>query len=108
MRKIEIIIRTTSNNPVATDEKVVAELIAPENSVEIERNILNFPGLQIHLEYRRVFKNGQEIRLSRYEYGVLSFMAQHPGQLLTKEQIFAVKDPAERQRLIAENIELFK
>ena len=88
MRKIEIIIRTTSNNPVATVEKVVAELIAPENSVEIERNILNFPGLQIHLEYRRVFKNGQEIRLSRYEYGVLSFMAQHPGQLLTKEQIF--------------------
>ena len=67
MRKIEIIIRTISNNPVATDEKVVAELIAPENSVEIERNILNFPGLQIHLEYRRVFKNGQEIYLSRYE-----------------------------------------
>lgn len=27
---------------------------------------------------------------------------------ITKEQIFAVKDPAERQRLIAENIELFK
>lgn len=27
---------------------------------------------------------------------------------ITKDQIFAVKDPAERQRLIAENIELFK
>lgn len=27
---------------------------------------------------------------------------------ITKEQIFAVKDPAERQRLIAENIDLFK
>lgn len=26
--------------------------------------------------------------MSRYEYGVLSFMAQHPGQLFTKEQIF--------------------
>lgn len=27
---------------------------------------------------------------------------------ITKEQIFAVKDPSERQRLIAENIDLFK
>lgn len=27
---------------------------------------------------------------------------------ITKEQIFAVKDPAERQKLIAENIDLFK
>ena len=26
--------------------------------------------------------------MSRYEYGVLSLMAQHPGQLFTKEQIF--------------------
>ena len=26
--------------------------------------------------------------MSRYEYGVLSLMARHPGQLFTKEQIF--------------------
>lgn len=26
--------------------------------------------------------------MSRYEYGVLSLMAQHPGQLFTKEHIF--------------------
>ena len=25
--------------------------------------------------------------MSRYEYGVLSLMAQHPGKLFTKEQI---------------------
>ena len=35
-----------------------------------------------------VFKNGQEVYMSRYEYGVLSLMARHPGQLFTKEQIF--------------------
>lgn len=49
---------------------------------------LSYPGLEINLEQRRVFKNGQEVCMSRYEYGVLSFMAQHPGQLFTKEQIF--------------------
>lgn len=36
----------------------------------------------------RGFKNGQEVYMSRYEYGVLSLMARHPGQLFTKEQIF--------------------
>lgn len=49
---------------------------------------LSYPGLEINLEQRRVFKNGQEVCMSRYEYGVLSLMAQHPGQLFTKEQIF--------------------
>ena len=49
---------------------------------------LNYPGLEINLEHRRVFKNGQEVYMSRYEYGVLSLMARHPGQLFTKEQIF--------------------
>ncbi len=28
------------------------------------------------------------VNMSRYEYGVLSLMARHPGQLFTKEQIF--------------------
>lgn len=42
----------------------------------------------IHGDNRRVFKNGQEVYMSRYEYGVLSLMARHPGQLFTKEQIF--------------------
>lgn len=90
MRKIEIIIRTTSNNSSSVEEKVVAELIDPENSMEIEQNILIYPGLEINLEHRRVFKNGQEVYMSRYEYGVLSLMAQHPGQLFTKKQIFEV------------------
>ena len=31
---------------------------------------------------------GMEVYMSRYEYGVLSLMAQHPGKLFTKEQIF--------------------
>lgn len=88
MKKVEIIIRTINEHTPPT-EKIVAELTASDNKIEIEQNVLSYPGLEIHLEHRRVFKNGQEIHLSRYEYGILSFMAQHPGQLFTKEQIFA-------------------
>ena len=88
MKKIEIIVRTTEDGK-QQHEKIVAELFDPDNRLELEQNILSFPELEIHLEHHRVFKNGKEIHLSRYEYGVLSFMAQHPGQLFTKEQIFA-------------------
>lgn len=88
MKRVEIIIRTINGDTPPT-EKIVAELTASGNKIEVEQNVLSYPGLEIHLEHRRVFKNGQEIHLSRYEYGVLSFMAQHPGQLFTKEQIFA-------------------
>ena len=87
MKRGEIIIRTTNENTPPT-EKIVAELIDSDNKIEIEQNVLSYPGLEIQLEHRRVFRNGQEIHLSRYEYGILSFMAQHPGQLFTKEQIF--------------------
>ena len=87
MKRVEIIIRTINENTPPA-EKIVAELIDSDNKIEIEQNVLSFPCLEIHLEHRRVFKNGQEIHLSRYEYGILSFMAHHPGQLFTKEQIF--------------------
>ena len=49
---------------------------------------LKSPGLEINLEHHRIFKYGTEVYMSRYEYGVLSLMAQHPGKLFTKEQIF--------------------
>lgn len=87
MEKIELILRTTSSSNEIV-ETVVIELANSNGNWEIEQNILSFPGLEIHLKHRSVFKNGKEIHLTRYEYGVLSFMALHPGQSLTKEQIF--------------------
>lgn len=50
--------------------------------------MLCYPGLEIDLTHRRVIKNGSEVYMSRYEYGVLSLLARHPGKLFTKEQIF--------------------
>ena len=52
-------------------------------------SVLYYPRLEIRLNQRRVLKDGKEVHLSRYEYGVLSFMAQHPGTLFTKEEICA-------------------
>ena len=44
--------------------------------------------MEIRLHQRRVLRNGKDVKLSRYEYGVLVFLAQRPGWLCSKEQIF--------------------
>ena len=80
MKKIEVIVRTTEDN-FPPQEKVILKFT--EQTVPPAENnaVLSYPGLEIHLEHHRVFKDGQEVYMSRYEYGVLSLMAQHPGKL---------------------------
>ena len=87
MKKVEVIVRTTEDN-FPPQEKVVLKFTEQTVSSAENDAVLSYPGLEIHLEHHRVFKNGQEVNMSRYEYGVLGLMARHPGQLFTKEQIF--------------------
>ena len=84
MEKIEIVVRFTKDNG-KSHEQTIFEW--SEKSY-VDQKILYFPGLEIHLASHLVFKNGSEIYMSRYEYGVLSLLARHPGKLFTKEQIF--------------------
>ena len=84
MERIEVIVRITKDHCSPQEQK----LFEWDEREQEPAGTLSYPGLEINLEQRRVFKNGQEVCMSRYEYGVLSFMAQHPGQLFTKEQIF--------------------
>lgn len=86
MKKIEVIVRTTEDN-LPPCETVLLKFVE-NGTASTEPRVLSYPGLEIHLEHHRVFKNGAEVYMSRYEYGVLSLMAQHPGRLFTKEQIF--------------------
>ena len=88
MKKIEIVARIFCDG-VNTGEKTLLEW-TDEEKADSKRvcSVLYYPGLEIRLSQRRVLKDGKEIHLSRYEYGVLSFMAQHPGTLFTKEEIF--------------------
>lgn len=84
MKKIEVIIRSIRDDGERYEKTVFewTEKSRPEQSV------LQYLDLEIQLDHCRVIKNGSEIHLSRYEYGVLSFLARHPGKLFTKEQIF--------------------
>lgn len=89
MKKIEIVARIFCDG-VNTGEKTLMEWTDGEGKTDSKLvcSVLYYPGLEIRLSQRRVLKDGKEVHLSRYEYGVLSFMAQHPGTLFTKEEIF--------------------
>lgn len=51
-------------------------------------DILTFPDLEIHLQEQRVIQNGTNIPLSHYEFQTLAYLAQHPGWVLSKEQVY--------------------
>lgn len=49
---------------------------------------LSFVDIQILRKSRKVEIKGIEVRFSRFEFDVLLFLAKHPRQVFTKEQIF--------------------
>jgi DNA-binding response OmpR family regulator len=48
---------------------------------------LRFDGLQIDSAGRRVLLNGRELELTQREFELLLFLARHPGQAFTREQL---------------------
>lgn len=51
-------------------------------------NILTFSQLEIHLQKQMIFQNGRFISLSNLEFQTLSYLALHPGWVISKEQIY--------------------
>lgn len=58
-----------------TGEKTLLEWTDEEEKADSKLvcSVLYYPGLEIRLSQRRVLKDGKEIHLSRYEYGVFKF-----------------------------------
>ena len=54
----------------------------------VTSSVLSFPGLEIKLYQRRVLRDGEDIYLTRLEYGALCYLAASPGRVFTKAQIF--------------------
>lgn len=50
--------------------------------------VLRFKGLEIHKETYTVFVDGQKIELSTKEFQLLTFLAENPGIVFTREQIY--------------------
>ena len=85
-----IIIRTDKQNNLY--EQIISLITANQAKMETMSfgvfPTLFFPGLEIRQHQRRVFRDGEEINLTRLEYSTLVFLASNPGNVLTQEQIF--------------------
>jgi DNA-binding response OmpR family regulator len=69
---------------VARVEAVLRRVKPPD---EPENQKLSFDGLEIDPVARRVIVRGEDVRLTVREYELLRFMARHPGQVFSRDQL---------------------
>jgi len=63
-----------------------------------EMPVVRIGGLEIDVAHRRVMRDGQELKLTRREFDLLSVLARHAGQVVThKQPLHAVWGPAHEQ-----------
>ncbi len=62
------------------------QALARRNILPSARTI-HIKDVSINLDARTVFRNGREIKLSRKEWELLSYLLKHRGQIVSKEQI---------------------
>ena len=61
----------------------VIEMTAPSH------DILTFGDIEIHPDRRTVLKAGEEVRLNHGEFSMLLLLASAPGQVFSKDQLYA-------------------
>lgn len=60
-------------------------------TVDTETNWqLNFPGLDIQADTRRVLVNGEDIKVTPREFDLLYYLAQNPRRILTRDQLLKI------------------
>ena len=46
-----------------------------------------FGDIRLHVRARQVFKAGREVRLTRKEFELLHYLAEHPGEVITRDRL---------------------
>jgi two-component system KDP operon response regulator KdpE len=83
--------------PFDTDEVLARVRAALRHRTEASAEMATVRAgeIEIDLVARRVLRNGEEVRLTRKEYGFLAELAKHPGRVLTHAHLLrAVWGPA--------------
>ena len=71
----------------ALSEKTSVQIINATTTPKEQHRLL-FPGLEIRLAEQTVYLDGVLVPLSHYEFFTLCYLAEHPGWVFTKEQIY--------------------
>jgi DNA-binding response OmpR family regulator len=77
-------------SPTELVARVKAHLATYERLLKKEKgkSEIIVSGLHINLLARQVFLNGEEIEMTNKEFDLLAFLAAHPNQVFSKEQLF--------------------
>ena len=79
----KILILTFNDDEEKAIEKVLSVLsdeIGLKAVQPVTSSILSFPGLEIKLYQRRVLRDGEDVPLTRLEYGTLAYLASPAGR----------------------------
>ena len=82
---IEIVMRMTKECGIVT-ETVLTSFVTENTEKRV--SVLAFSKLEIHLKEQVVYYRGESIPMSHHEFFTLSYLAQHPGWVFSKEQIY--------------------
>ena len=69
-------------NPDELAARVAAVLRRTAGATPVARQVLRYPGVEVDLERRRVQVQGEEVRLSRTEWELLSQLGANPGKVM--------------------------
>ena len=72
---------------------IIMSLLVNSDAQIIQQDIctdLSFPGMNIDLSKRIVYRDGKEIKMSFVEFEILTLLARNPGRTFSKEQIYQI------------------
>ncbi|RMC92340.1 DNA-binding response regulator [Clostridium autoethanogenum] len=76
----ELVARVKSH--IKNYEKIKGKFVKPS------KNNIIIRGLEINQNCRQVFVNGKEVNLAQKEFEILSYLAQNPNRVFSKEDLF--------------------
>jgi two-component system, OmpR family, response regulator ResD len=80
----DYIVKPFSPSELVARVDAVLRRAQPANT---ETEPLCFDGLEIDLRARRALRDGAEVQLSQREFDLLAFLASHPGQAFSRDQL---------------------
>ena len=60
----------------------------PQTGAAVPINVLEFPPLKIDLTFEKVFIRDEALSISKKAFGMLSLLAQRPGQCISAEELY--------------------
>lgn len=80
----------TVRNVIARVKSVLRRTTGYKNNAVVEKqNVLKVEGLHLDLEFKRCMVDGEEVKLARKEFELLSYLIQHRGKICSREQLLS-------------------